>query len=633
MNIVLDYIEREQKGRITGNPELPQSIWVRVTGLASRVQPNAAIVGRTLELDWSALLSMAARLSDLRKQFGFQIEYSESARHQLVRFREEYVALRRTATPQADLTENSVQQRLEALGFGRELKIPQRRDVVRMVSQKNGANFSVPGAGKTTVAFAVHLLTRTPETHLLVVAPKNAFSAWDEVVAETLIPTHAEADLTPFMRLEGGAEAIRSALRDEPRRAIISYDQIIRVTDVVADFMRMHRVHMIVDESHRMKAGEFSQRGAVLLSLAHLPVRRDILSGTPVPNILADITPQIDFLWPGQGIGRRVLESEHPSEILRPLYVRTIKHELALPPVIRRYRPVEMSPAQLALYSLVREAVLQRMVGVATNANIDLSAARTAVVRLLQISSNPILAVRAMTSQQLDNFLHNDETLDAVFTRIVEERDSPKMLEAVRLAREILSSDQNARVVIWSSFRENVERIAELLLDFGAAYIHGDVPVGSADDPNTREGRIKRFHASDLSCRVMSANPAACSEGISLHRVCHHAIYVDRTYNAAHYLQSVDRIHRLGLPEGTETFVYVIESIAPGVVGAIDYSVRRRMITKLNMMATALEDMDLRQLALDEQEGDEPIDYDITLDDIVDLISELSGSASAPGEE
>ncbi len=76
-----------------------------------------------------------------------------------------------------------------------------------------------------------------------------------------------------------------------------------------------------------------------------------------------------------------------------------------------------------------------------------------------------------------------------------------------------------------------------------------------------------------------------------------------------------------------------MESVAPGVIGAIDYSVRRRLITKLNMMATALEDIDLRQLALDEQEGEEPIDYDITLDDIVDLIGELSGVAPAPGEE
>lgn len=89
----------------------------------------------------------------------------------------------------------------------------------------------------------------------------------------------------------------------------------------------------------------------------------------------------------------------------------------------------------------------------------------------------------------------------------------------------------------------------------------------------------------------------------------------------------------LGLSPETLTYVHVMESVAPGVVGAIDYSVRRRLIDKLNMMATALEDIDLRQLALDEQEGDEPIDYDITLDDIIDLISELSGTAPEPGEE
>jgi hypothetical protein len=31
-----------------------------------------------------------------------------------------------------------------------------------------------------------------------------------------------------------------------------------------------------------------------------------------------------------------------------------------------------------------------------------------------------------------------------------------------------------------------------------------------------------------------------------LHKVCQNAIYVDRTFNAAHFLQSEDRIHRLG---------------------------------------------------------------------------------------
>jgi SNF2 family DNA or RNA helicase len=632
MTIVLEYVDLDAKGRITGSAQLPESTWVRITGLASRVQPDAMITGRMIELDWAALLSMAARLSDLRREYGFRIEYSGAAKQQLKRFREEYVALR-APMPALELSEDSVQARLGNIGFGRPLKDHQRRDVVRMAAQRNGASFSVPGAGKTTVAFAVHLLTRTPETDLLVVAPKNAFSAWDDVIDETLVASHPMADLSPFVRLEGGADSIRSALGAEPRRAIISYDQVIRVADVLADFMRMHRVHLIVDESHRMKGGGFSQRGAALLSLAHLPVRRDILTGTPIPNSLSDIAPQIDFLWPGQGIGRRVLDSDQPSAVLRPLYVRTTKHELELPRIVRQYIPIEMSDPQLVLYSLVRDSLLQRLAGVSPTANIDLARARTAVMRLLQIASNPILAVRSMTFEQMDDFLHNDETLETVFRQIVEERDSRKVGAAVQLVRDILGRDSNARVVVWSAFRENVERLTELLSEYGATFIHGSVPVGSASDPNTREGRIRRFHSDDLRCRVLVANPAACSEGISLHHVCHNAVYVDRTYNAAHYLQSVDRIHRLGLPPGTETFIYLLESIAPGVIGSIDYSVRRRLITKLNMMATALDDIDLRQLALDEQEGDEPIDYDITLDDIVDLVNELSATAETPGEE
>lgn len=330
MAITLEYLQREAKGRIIGDLELPESTWVRITSLATRAQPDATIAGRSVELDWTALLSMAARLSDLRSQFGFRIEYSPAAKEQLIRFRQEYVALRSAAAiPQ--LSADTVQEQLGALGFGRVLKDHQRRDVVRMAAQRNGADFSVPGAGKTTVAFAVHLLTRTPETRLLVVAPKNAFSAWDDVLEETLIASHAAADTSPFVRLEGGAGSIRAALREDPLRAIISYDQTIRVADTIAQHLRTHRVHLIVDESHRMKAGGFSLRGAVLLSIAHLPVRRDILTGTPVPNSLSDIAPQIDFLWPGQGLGRRVLETDNPSQILRPLYVRTTKHELYSP--------------------------------------------------------------------------------------------------------------------------------------------------------------------------------------------------------------------------------------------------------------------------------------------------------------
>jgi hypothetical protein len=108
---------------------------------------------------------------------------------------------------------------------------------------------------------------------------------------------------------------------------------------------------------------------------------------------------------------------------------------------------------------------------------------------------------------------------------------------------------------------------------------------------------------------------------------------VDRTYNAGHFLQSVDRIHRLGLPDGVDTHIYILESIAPSLIGSIDYSVRRRLVAKLRTMADALEDHDLRRLAIDEEEGEQPIDFDMDIEDLSDVIDELTGKAPAPEEE
>jgi SNF2 family DNA or RNA helicase len=382
-----------------------------------------------------------------------------------------------------------------------------------------------------------------------------------------------------------------------------------------------------------MKAGDRSQRGVALLGLSHLPVRRDILSGTPIPRSIEDIAPQIDFLWPGQRLGFRIANANSPKELLGGLYVRTTKQELRLPPRFTHFDPVQMSPPQLAFYSLMREEALKRLRGIRSTSNIDLTNARRSVMRLLQAASNPILAVRRMTNEYPDTFPYDDPTIEAIFTAIAESPDSPKIMRACALVRQILGSDAEARVVVWSSFTENVERITELLVDFGATYIHGGVPVGSESDPETREARIRSFHAADLRCRVLVANPAACSEGISLHRVCHNAIYVDRTYNAGHFLQSVDRIHRLGLPDGVDTHIYILESIAPSLIGSIDYSVRRRLIAKLRTMADALEDHDLRRLAIDEEEGEQPIDFDMDIEDLSDVIDELTGKAPVPGEE
>ena len=101
---------------------------------------------------------------------------------------------------------------------------------------------------------------------------------------------------------------------------------------------------------------------------------------------------------------------------------------------------------------------------------------------------------------------------------------------------------------------------------------------------------------------VMVANPAAAAEGISLHTVCHHAIYLDRNFNAAQYLQSEDRIHRIGLAPDQDTVIEIVEC-----VGTVDETVRQRLEFKVGQMAAVLEDSSLHiaPVSMDPEAGEE----------------------------
>ena len=73
-----------------------------------------------------------------------------------------------------------------------------------------------------------------------------------------------------------------------------------------------------------------------------------------------------------------------------------------------------------------------------------------------------------------------------------------------------------------------------------------------------RESELEKFKNND-DYNVLIAIPASLAESVSLHKQCHHAIYVDRTYNGGHYMQSLKRIHRVGLKDIITSY-YIIES-------------------------------------------------------------------------
>ena len=120
---------------------------------------------------------------------------------------------------------------------------------------------------------------------------------------------------------------------------------------------------------------------------------------------------------------------------------------------------------------------------------------------------------------------------------LMEEGDCPKLEWACNRARRL--ANEGRKTLIWSSFVNNVEVISERLHDLGR-FTSMVGSMGPEDEEDSREWKDQRVQEQP-QLQGPVANPVAAGEGISLHKVCRMR-YVDRTFNAAHYLQSVDRI-------------------------------------------------------------------------------------------
>jgi hypothetical protein len=204
-----------------------------------------------------------------------------------------------------------------------------------------------------------------------------------------------------------------------------------------------------------------------------------------------------------------------------------------------------------------------------------------------------------------------------------------KSVAALDLVASI--AEKGEKVVCWSNFVSNLDHFRNLVqqrLGVSCFQIDGRVPAGHdalRDDPNeirecpgdedTRELIIQRF-LGIAGPAVLVTNPASCSESISLHSSCHNAIYLDRTYDCALFLQSIDRIHRLGLPAGVKVTVHILLATINGGP-TIDQLVDGSLLAKDAMMRQLLEGANLGPISLDDDpsvdaEGNEQ-DLDVLL--------------------
>ncbi|MCR5694874.1 MAG: DEAD/DEAH box helicase [Clostridia bacterium] len=495
-------------------------------------------------------------------------------------------------------SDKNVDDRLKTAGFVRQLTPNQKRNVGKLANLPAGASFSVPGAGKTTEALAYFFYNASDDDKLLVVAPKNAFCAWEEQIQDCTNNQELQ-----FVRLRGGYTMIDKALRDQPRFMLITYQQYARVTDLIKRYLEQFSVFMFLDESHRIKSGLHGVTPEAILSSCTLPARKMILSGTPMPQSVADLIPQFTFLYPDT-----VANTETVVSLITPIYVRTTKAELGLPEVTRKTISLDMSPLQREIYKSLKSEIRRQLIPMLSDASkFSLRELGKRIMKVVQFVSNPSLLASDL-----------DYVFDERIGDLLAKTDGPKIEYACKRAMELAS--QGKKVIIWSQFVKNVEIISDRLKYLGSDYIHGGVDAGNEEESDTREWKIKQFHENPNKM-VLVANPAAASEGISLHKVCHNAIYVDRSFNAAHYLQSEDRIHRLGLSKDQNTEVEILECVA-----SIDQVIDSRLRRKIDLMSQSLNDPSLN---VDTIHYDSEIDVDEILSpDDVEAIKSYFGDDS-----
>lgn len=382
--------------------------------------------------------------------------------------------------------------------------------------------FDEQGAGKTvTLIFAFDLLAKRHEADvLLVVAPKSMVPEWPRDFSRFT------GDLYRVVVLSGSCREKMAALRRGGDVFVTNFETVVSMEAELTSLARMRdgRVVLAVDESFYVKNLD-ARRTKAVRRLREWCGRAYVLCGTPAPNSPHDLIQQfgvVDFGVTFAGV--EVPEERaaaHPvvqqAIEARGLYVRHLKQDVMpdLPGKSFERVLVPLQPQQQQLYDTAcRDMVLdlQSIDDAAFQRQLPSFLARR--MALLQICSHPGAVVPGY-------------------------RETPAKLLALDAVLEELIERRGEKVIVWSAFVHSVEELVARYSRYGSVRYDGSV-----ETVEERREAVRRFQEDDQT-RVFVANPAAAGAGLTLHRA-RVAVYESLSNQAAHYLQSLDRIHRRG---------------------------------------------------------------------------------------
>lgn len=492
---------------------------------------------------------------------------------------------------------------------------------------QNAANFSVPGAGKTSIVYGAfsYLRSLPPSSSkhvnkLLVVGPLSSFGPWELEFQECFSRPARSRRVSGGLSQEDRKRIYYSELSDYKQLEILltTYQAIPHDIEHVRHFLTRpeNRVMVVLDEAHKIKNTEGGVWADAILQLAPTAAARVVLTGTPAPNGYEDLYNLFNFIWPGQNVIRFDLGhlrdmSQTPFDRradtlvdnIAPFFIRIRKSDLHLPaPIEHPPIDVPLGARQERIYRFIEDKYIAYFQSRGSQSWLRDTLTRARMIRLMQAAINPALLraplnVAGMYDSDRALFVDDAEILNQILS--YDDHESPsKLVKAVQLSEQLLGASDENKVVLWCVFVGNLFRLQSMFAEKGIAarVLYGGTPTEMDEDKadiETRESIIKEFESANSSFRVVIANPFAVGESISLHKKCRNAIYVERNFNAAAFLQSKDRIHRYGLPKDAKVNYFYLT--APNT---IDGTIHQRLLQKEAAMLKVLESKDIPLLSL-----------------------------------
>jgi len=476
----------------------------------------------------------------------------------------------------------------------RKLREKQAWDSFFMYTMRKAANFSVPGSGKTSSVLGVYsyLSSRGLVDKIVMIGPKNSFGSW---IDEFYNCFGTKDDLNIFSiqdykLLRDKKNALMYSTKGK-NMLLFNYESlesIIREVKLLID----NKTLLVFDEVHKIK-GFNGVRANNALEISKDSYYTIAMSGTPIPNSYLDIRNLLSMLYHDEyeeffGFTTSQLKDPTENDIseinskIQPFFCRTTKKQLEVPDanpdiIIEK----DASKIENEIYNILLLKYSNNKLAL--------------IIRLLQLESNPKMILRAIdhngedfsdildTSGEVDDYEYKDYS-DEIVELINSVDKTSKFQNCIDLAMDLTQKGES--IIIWCIFVDSINSLASALQSRG---VRVGIIYGSTNDIE-RQRIINQFRNTEIE--VLITNPHTLAESVSLHSVCHNAIYFEYSYNLVHLLQSKDRIHRLGLPKDQYTQYYFIQNnflTRDYERYSLDLRIYERLLYKERIMLEAIE--------------------------------------------